>query len=744
MDRWSNFKKMEDEMLAYSNEKLEKYDSSPEDHPKYAEEWKKFWQIRYAEVKDSGMNPDEFDYLQEWIPFWSQRSRELVEAETELRRGELLKKYRLESDRMPVRSDFAKKSSEAPMDTVSNTWQQLTTQPIKLPDPNSAPQPQGEYGFGFNPKTVKDHSAKVPPRKPEPKPKLISVLRLVGAFQENLGNLQNSVDELLGKAVSLEKSYEGASRILTEDDTVMRLLENVKKELIKGKSSVDEAMLGALLNCIKNIERLTTPGFAMEPSTSSSLFVGSKGTSIEDNNPVVSAPVPRKDLSELLATDDDAKKFLCESIAVVLLQTGRRSFTKEGLYSVMAELMKKLEISETSNKIGEVAKKFNSMHLVKMAMKDTTVQQSNPAMDQLNFTSEELVCLLRNFDTLSQEERKCFQYYMQSLQKKRSTISTVELNILDLYLLKTREVEMGQKLNKIMPAAVNQAAAGLEFRPVSFDYSHNNSRNGGMKEDYAQRGGGQGQFSDRNQGGGRGHDNGGYSDQRGGHSDNRGGYSDHRQGGPGSRDYGGQRGGRDEGEGDRRRRDRPRAFEEDRRRRINEDRNPKEAKKARMDNRMPHVSAEALDKQLDNFRDERVKSKGTTNVTQAPRSSDLNPDGSANLSVKYKQPGLNLWVRKGEEEKALFTEKEENGSLTFGCTVCGSQLFGVRNVIVHYEGKKHAKRVEDGGWAIFDPLTDPPKPKKSPENQQAPNLDSEMAAFEREITNVDTSEIVLD
>ena len=35
---------------------------------------------------------------------------------------------------------------------------------------------------------------------------------------------------------------------------------------------------------------------------------------------------------------------------------------------------------------------------------------------------------------------------------------------------------MGQKLNKIMPAAVNQAAAGLEFRPVSFDYSHNNSR----------------------------------------------------------------------------------------------------------------------------------------------------------------------------------------------------------------------------------------------------------------------------
>jgi len=34
---------------------------------------------------------------------------------------------------------------------------------------------------------------------------------------------------------------------------------------------------------------------------------------------------------------------------------------------------------------------------------------------------------------------QCFQYYMSSLQLKRSSLTSVELNILDLYLLKTRE-----------------------------------------------------------------------------------------------------------------------------------------------------------------------------------------------------------------------------------------------------------------------------------------------------------------
>ena len=41
------------------------------------------------------------------------------------------------------------------------------------------------------------------------------------------------------------------------------------------------------------------------------------------------APPPRKTLSELLTTEEQLKRFLCESIAVVLLQTDHCNYTKQ-------------------------------------------------------------------------------------------------------------------------------------------------------------------------------------------------------------------------------------------------------------------------------------------------------------------------------------------------------------------------------------------------------------------------------
>ncbi|XP_023340216.1 arginine/serine-rich coiled-coil protein 2, partial [Eurytemora carolleeae] len=75
MDKWSNFKTMEGKLMEYAQERLAKYDASPEEHPQYAEEWKNFWTLRYTEVKNSGRNPDDHDYLAEWIPYWSHKSR---------------------------------------------------------------------------------------------------------------------------------------------------------------------------------------------------------------------------------------------------------------------------------------------------------------------------------------------------------------------------------------------------------------------------------------------------------------------------------------------------------------------------------------------------------------------------------------------------------------------------------------------------------------------------------------------
>ncbi len=49
----------------------------------------------------------------------------------------------------------------------------------------------------------------------------------------------------------------------------------------------------------------------------------------------------------------------------------------------------------------------------------TMIQDVNlvpPNMDNLYFTADELSCLLQNYDNLSNEERRCFDFYMVNLK----------------------------------------------------------------------------------------------------------------------------------------------------------------------------------------------------------------------------------------------------------------------------------------------------------------------------------------
>ena len=68
-------------MISSINRKKDIYDKRPEDHPNYGEEWRDFWERRYKEVKDEGMDAENHDYKTEWIPFWGKRVEELFENE---------------------------------------------------------------------------------------------------------------------------------------------------------------------------------------------------------------------------------------------------------------------------------------------------------------------------------------------------------------------------------------------------------------------------------------------------------------------------------------------------------------------------------------------------------------------------------------------------------------------------------------------------------------------------------------
>ena len=103
--------------------------------------------------------------------------REMLEEEVKRRRAELLKKFRLDSDRIPIRSDFEKKApakaavkipeppnfgkstAAAPpppisnpasaVEVVSNMWQTLTSDTIKV-DIDKKNESKITLGFGLH------------------------------------------------------------------------------------------------------------------------------------------------------------------------------------------------------------------------------------------------------------------------------------------------------------------------------------------------------------------------------------------------------------------------------------------------------------------------------------------------------------------------------------------------------------------------------------------------------------------
>ena len=109
MERWNKFKKAEAAMLAGVGRRREQHDKRPEDHPRYAVEWKLFWESRYKELQAAGRNPATHDFKAEWIPFWTAKVAQLFDSEVLQKTSELMKKFDLNSVAEPRREQFERK-----------------------------------------------------------------------------------------------------------------------------------------------------------------------------------------------------------------------------------------------------------------------------------------------------------------------------------------------------------------------------------------------------------------------------------------------------------------------------------------------------------------------------------------------------------------------------------------------------------------------------------------------------------
>ena len=106
-------------MLSNLNRKKQIYDRRPEDHPMYADEWTKFWEMRYREVQESGDDPETHDYKADWIPFWGKRVDSIFEEELTSKTRDLLSQFGLSNTDEPKREDFPSKEGGRAMNPTS-------------------------------------------------------------------------------------------------------------------------------------------------------------------------------------------------------------------------------------------------------------------------------------------------------------------------------------------------------------------------------------------------------------------------------------------------------------------------------------------------------------------------------------------------------------------------------------------------------------------------------------------------
>ncbi|XP_017963435.1 uncharacterized protein CG7065 [Drosophila navojoa] len=127
--KWEKFRCMLELQLKQLRDETETYETNPEKHPDYSEEWKQFWNRRYKQLQEEKKcDPNTYDYKPEWIAYWKGRRVELFNIAVNKIKKELKEKFKLgdedeEStkelmDRYKIRVNSPKSTTEVPAGTA--------------------------------------------------------------------------------------------------------------------------------------------------------------------------------------------------------------------------------------------------------------------------------------------------------------------------------------------------------------------------------------------------------------------------------------------------------------------------------------------------------------------------------------------------------------------------------------------------------------------------------------------------
>lgn len=267
------------------------YQVTPENHPSYNKEWKKFWERRYKEIKREGnKDPKDHDYTSEWIGYWKRRMKQILDDDIEKIKRNRGHKSELPIDYEPVigvrkltkASDFPSKSE----DQATNKRRQLEYEEI-----TSDSDSDSYYGYSRrsyhrkqpryeSPRSYNDRVHYTSPyrgSRPDTSSydstdnteniSIITVCRLLSALETELGCFSQKVLDLLSQAIALNKLKPNCcDEILMSADNVLFL--NTVKEKLKGLVMVGvlpPLKISVIKRCIQKIAKLVHSSSVKKP-----------------------------------------------------------------------------------------------------------------------------------------------------------------------------------------------------------------------------------------------------------------------------------------------------------------------------------------------------------------------------------------------------------------------------------------------------------------------------------------------
>ncbi|KAF6207576.1 hypothetical protein GE061_016023 [Apolygus lucorum] len=448
--RWDKYRSELNKLEEEFENKLKYFESRPEKHPLYNEEWKAFWNKRYKEVQQSGHDPNTYDFKPEWIVYWGKRMKEINDEEFRLKSEDLKREMNSmdvdlgpSNDLVDVSPVSSEDEREVTVEDIKNTWKGLTGTELSGPP---APKKASPTPWEPSPAPVSVQPTPQPlipnePPKRDVAPPVIHCLRMLSVLEHQLGALAPRILHLLSKSLGLERLGPSHCMTLLDDPEIHVFFETVKEKL-RGHlmaGVVERHLVSAARGVINVIDKM----LKMNPSKS----LPKIETNIFRPNPFANNPHPVPAAIPLAPVvvpgiGEIDKMAVAQQIAGALIAQGRTDVSTEELEQLINAVVGIAQASNASVNMNTSTSNFFSQlnmknstadsHINKIlntmikdatgisgdaGNNDDTAQSSGVEAQSDDVEEEELKMKLTKFNSLAREEQQSLIALLKELEK---------------------------------------------------------------------------------------------------------------------------------------------------------------------------------------------------------------------------------------------------------------------------------------------------------------------------------------